>query len=312
MCTYNGARFLAAQLDTLLAQDYPNLEIIVNDDQSSDATFDLLLAYAARDARIKPVRNPQNLGYLRNFEACTRRCTGDLIAFCDQDDLWHPSKISRLFAHLGEHDLAVYCDSELMDENGESLGRCISDTTRMYEGSDPAAFVFHNCASGHAMLIRRRLLDVALPYPARGFHDWWLAFAAASLGGIRYLPEPLVRFRQHESSCTDFSGRKSKRKSDGNKAFEDMAYWMTDLARLPSRHQAFFLALREAWLLRAHRLWVPELMRVLEPRSEALLFISKRHHGKSPSYWWRYAVGLPLKQLFRPGKYPRRPLQLPG
>ena len=72
----------------------------------------------------------------------------------------------------------------------------------MYSGDDPLVFALSNCASGHAMLFRRTLLNRALPIPTGQYYDWWLAIVAACGAGVRYLDEPLVQFRRHAATAT--------------------------------------------------------------------------------------------------------------
>ena len=86
----------------------------------------------------------------------------------------------------------------------------MSDRLRMIDGNDPRLFALSNCVSGHAMLLRRALLDRALPLPDVSFHDWWLAFVAANVGRVRYLDEPLVRFRQHRPTLSTFTGDRDR------------------------------------------------------------------------------------------------------
>src|SRR5207342_3398167 len=94
MCVYNGERFLRDQLDSLLAQEDVDLEIVIVDDCSTDGSLALLLVYAAGDARIRVVANEKNLGHLNSFAKCMGLCSHALIAPSDQDDLWHPRKLA--------------------------------------------------------------------------------------------------------------------------------------------------------------------------------------------------------------------------
>jgi glycosyltransferase involved in cell wall biosynthesis len=208
LCTYNGERYLAEQLDSLLAQDHPSFEIVAVDDGSTDGTLAILSRYAARDARLRWSRNPENLGFRRNFAEAMRRCRGALVAPCDQDDVWRPDKLRLLAAALGGA-AAVYADSELVDDALAPLDRTLAGKFAMGPIADPAAFVFSNCVSGHAMLVRREVVERALPLPEGLFHDWWLAFVAAGSGGIAFCPERLVKYRQHGRSVTDIAGRRS-------------------------------------------------------------------------------------------------------
>ena len=90
LTTFNGERFLRPQLDSLLAQDYRHFELVVVDDGSQDSSYSILQEYAARDSRLRCFRNERNLGFLQNFTKAFSLCEGELIAPCDQDDLWLP------------------------------------------------------------------------------------------------------------------------------------------------------------------------------------------------------------------------------
>src|ERR1700741_1533394 len=113
LCTYNGARFLSQQLDTLVNQSYEPIEIIAVDDCSTDETFDILTEYAGRYPSFKIYRNEVNLGFTENFEKAVKLCSGDLIALCDQDDLWDTKKIRLQVNAINGHVL-IYHDSEFI------------------------------------------------------------------------------------------------------------------------------------------------------------------------------------------------------
>lgn len=237
LCVYNGATHLRAQLDSLLAQQHEALEIIASDDASSDASVAILAEYAARDTRLKVSRNPQNLGFSANFAQTLSRCNGDFICPSDQDDVWHPEKITRLLAAIGEHDL-TYCDSTMVDAAGRSLGRRLSQDRAMYSGRDPLAFLLTNCISGHAMLFRRSLLTRALPMPPALYYDWWLAIVAACGQGVRYIDAPLVQFRRHERTVTALGGVQQQA-GIGMRAFLiERLHLLAAIGSLPSPRQA--------------------------------------------------------------------------
>lgn len=208
LSAYNGERYLREQIDSILAQDGVALELVCVDDGSSDATPAILADYAARDARVTWSPNPRNLGATRSFERAMSLCRGEFIAPCDQDDHCEPGKLRRLLEAIGDADLA-YCDSSYMDADGRDLGRRVSDRTTMLEGRRPVEFLFANSVSGHASLVRRSLFEAARPFPEGVYHDWWLALCAAGRGGVRYVPEPLVRFRRHCDAASSM-GREHK------------------------------------------------------------------------------------------------------
>ena len=155
LCVYNGEQWLPSQLDSLLAQQDVDLEVVVVDDCSTDGSRALLRRYADFDPRIQLHENTTNLGHLRSFEKCMGLCTSPLIAPSDQDDVWHPRKLAILAGAIGKADLA-YCNSAYIDGEGRPLGRSIKDDLKiMHAGRDPMKYVFQNTVSGHALLVRR-------------------------------------------------------------------------------------------------------------------------------------------------------------
>lgn len=283
LATYNGTRHLQAQLASLKAQTWSNLDIVAIDDASTDSTWDLLQEAARHDSRMRVLRNPRNLGATATFERAMRLCRGDYIAPCDQDDVWHPGKLTALRAAIGPHTLA-YGDSALVDEQGQPLGLRISDKLRMAQGSDPLAFAFWNSVSGHAMLFRRELLDAALPLPRALFHDWWLAFVAASTGSIVHLPQTLVDYRQHAQAQTDFAGQR-RRRVDSATRFAERGRRLEAMARLPSPHQPLLQHMHTLWEARGHAWFCPAWWRFLRQHAPRLMVIS---NGREPP--WRFAA----------------------
>ena len=121
LATYNGEKFLAEQLSSLLQQSYERLEIIAVDDCSTDNTVQILQEHAVRFLNMKVFVNEKNLGFIKNFEKGCTLTTGDLIAFCDQDDYWDKDKIKKQVQAIGNHAI-VYCDSFVCNENLQKTG----------------------------------------------------------------------------------------------------------------------------------------------------------------------------------------------
>lgn len=88
MATYNGEKYIREQIDSILTQSVQDFEIVVCDDCSSDSTVKILREYEKKDSRIKIFVNEKNLGFLKNFEKAVSLCSGEKIAFSDQDDIW--------------------------------------------------------------------------------------------------------------------------------------------------------------------------------------------------------------------------------
>lgn len=226
LCTYDGENFLQEQIDSLLKQTYPAIEIIISDDASTDATVSILLKYKTHSA-IKLFFQKINLGPVKNFEFAIQQTSGKFIAFSDQDDIWLPGKIKRMYTMIGESYL-IYSDSKLINEKGVSLYKNLSDLRQMYSGDKTMGFVFSNVVWGHAMLVNRQLLSFVVPIPLNIPHDIWMAFRAATLTGIKYLDEPLTKYRQHAATVTKTIAVKAKRGS-GKKRYADFKkqlYWI--------------------------------------------------------------------------------------
>ncbi|HSB19217.1 MAG TPA: glycosyltransferase family 2 protein [Anaeromyxobacteraceae bacterium] len=313
LCTYEGERFLREQLESLLAQDYPHLEIVAVDDASRDGTHALLRSYAARDPRLRVHRNAANLGLVRNFETAFRLCRGDLVAPCDQDDVWMPSKLSAMQAALGDAP-AVYCDSEIVDEAGRPQGRRLSGRFRMAPVLDPASFLLVNCISGHALLFRRELLGRALPVPEGVLHDWWLAFAACCAGRIEYCDRVLVRYRHHARASTQ--GRWKGTAPEPPRAGRKLATAVAVEARLRA-FAAYPAAPDPVFFETALRLWLGWKEHFVSPRLVAFLLRHRRRifgfrpdeRARHVRYALRYLWGLRLKRLLRPRAYRPAPLR---
>lgn len=216
LATYNGASFLPQQLESLQQQTLAIDELIVVDDASTDTTIALLEATQQKWPAMQVVRNSSNQGYLRTFERGLQLATGDVIAFCDQDDVWDHRKLELLLqAWQPEADL-IFCDSYLMQADGTPIGQRISNLKNLQHYYRPEPFIIGNVVSGHAAIIRQRLLPFILPFPEHIIHDWWIAFVAAARGGVQYVDEPLVGYRQHAGSvigAVRTGGARPKKKS---------------------------------------------------------------------------------------------------
>jgi glycosyltransferase involved in cell wall biosynthesis len=201
MATYNGEKFLEVQLESVLNQSYPAIEIIVVDDGSTDGTPGILKKYASRHSNMKLYFSNSNLGYIKNFEKGCRLATGAYISFCDQDDVWHREKTTLLMNAIGDYPM-VYCDNELVDEALNSLHKKHSDHKNLRGYDNCLYFATDNCVGGHALIMKREIFMYADPFPVEMPYDLWCAFVATFYGGIQYLDKPLVKWRQHDSNIT--------------------------------------------------------------------------------------------------------------
>jgi glycosyltransferase involved in cell wall biosynthesis len=196
IATYNGEPFLRKQLDSILSQSLQPKEIIVIDDCSSDATIDILNEYASTNTSFKITLNENNIGYICSFEKGMRLATGEFIALSDQDDIWMPEKLEILYQSIGSH-LIIYSNSALIDENGASLHKKMSDIKNQIGYNNCLMYTIGAWAPGHTFLFKKELVDLCIPFPSIVTHDFWLGFVATCYSPIKYLPETLVLYRQH-------------------------------------------------------------------------------------------------------------------
>jgi len=201
VCTYNGAKYIEEQLASITGQTYGIAEIIVVDDASTDETFEVLERAAARDSRIALYRNEINLGFTANFEKAMKMANHDFIAIADQDDIWHFHKIEKMMGAFLPSAAAIYCDSVRFSKTVPS-NPVANKKNRRISGTQVRKLTMYNTVSGHALIIRKSLLEHALPIPSAIYYDWWLALQAVANGGLQFLDEILVYQRAHDNNVT--------------------------------------------------------------------------------------------------------------
>lgn len=201
MATHEPPRALfARQVASLRAQDHDDWVCVISDDASSPGGMRVIEDVIAGDERFVVDRSPRRLGFYRNFERALALAPLDAryVALADQDDDWHPDKLSTLVAALGDAQL-VYSDARIVGPAGEVR----ADTywsTRRNNHSDLLSLLVANAVTGAASLVRRDLLEDALPFPPAQFahfHDHWIGLVALARGDIAYVDRPLYDYVQH-------------------------------------------------------------------------------------------------------------------
>lgn len=211
LCSFNGARFLPVQLQSLLDQTRRPDELVLVDDDSTDATLSILTAFRreAEDAGIRVVlkKNEQNLGYIRNFEYAIGLAGAGLIFLCDQDDAWHVDKIARMEAVFLARPslLLLHTDARLVDSEGadmqcglfEAFEITRDEVAHLHSGAGFDVLLRRNVVTGATMAFRRDALNNAFPFPGDWVHDEWLGMVCAAKGEIDCIEEKLIDYRQH-------------------------------------------------------------------------------------------------------------------
>ncbi len=196
MSTYNGERFLEEQMESLLAQSWKNLEILIRDDGSTDSTMQILERYCMKYPNIQ-VFVGENIGVAKSFFELLQESDGDFVAFCDQDDVWLEHKVEAAITVLKEEQgPALYCGGKtLVDSSLKPMEK--QNRERLAPGFGNA--VVECICTGCTAVLNRKLIDimkVRLPEHAI-LHDWWSYLVAAYVGKVIYDPEAYILYRQH-------------------------------------------------------------------------------------------------------------------
>jgi glycosyltransferase involved in cell wall biosynthesis len=211
LCTYNGGKYLSQQVESIFQQSHRVDEIIVCDDGSSDNTLAILDTFQKDYPLVlKIYKNEQNLGGRRNFEKCFNLCTGDVIFFCDQDDIWHSDKVQRMLEWFAgdKNCWGIATDARLIGENGEDLQRgfwesftfCASDLKKMdITGLDDFVLRHHNVVAGAMLAVRKEAKPFITPFrfPSGIWHDEWITIVLSCMGKMKLMNDKLVAYRLH-------------------------------------------------------------------------------------------------------------------
>lgn len=210
LCTYNGESHLRPQLDSILQQTHPHWELIVQDDGSTDRTLEILEAYRENhpDRAIRLYRNKPRLGYNRNFFSAVQHARGELIACCDQDDVWEAEKLAVLVSEM-QDEMLIFHNSVLFNDRYPDLG--LLHRKPWPRHPHPFGVLINPKAYGHQILFRREALPHIAAFADRNVsYDSLIYTLCAQLGPVRYVDRVLVHWRRH-AEATTFTGRKVNR-----------------------------------------------------------------------------------------------------
>lgn len=219
MATYNGARFIKEQIDSILPQLAPDDELIVSDDGSTDETLQIIESY--NDNRIKLLHHERSLELLKirhsksfylvasNFENALQYAKGDYIFLADQDDIWKSNKVATSIERLKNYDI-VMSNFSVIDVDGKVT------VERFYSVSPISKSLFINIAKsrflGCCLALKRNVLDYALPFPKKLIgHDYWIGCLGAKKFDFSFITEPLHLYRRTDVNVSP-STEKSKNK----------------------------------------------------------------------------------------------------
>lgn len=220
MCTYNGESFLREQLETVVHQTYPLYELIIQDDNSTDETMNIIKEYEQKYSFVKVYSNEGEHGVNGNFFSAFRRATGEYIAVCDQDDIWELNKIEQQVENIGKKLMCAHLTKPFSGD-GSSV---------YFDARHPNVgllrTIYRPEIAGHSMLFRRDLLE-KIPFDKEllktRMYDVVLSLVAGAFESIVYLPQSLVNHRRYSTAATFTSVKDIPRPTLGNGVY--MLWW---------------------------------------------------------------------------------------
>jgi glycosyltransferase involved in cell wall biosynthesis len=215
MSTYNGEKYIGQQIDSLLKQDYSNMEILIRDDGSQDGTVSIIERYCQQYPQIKLIKD-RNKGVISSFFELVLKASqsADFFAFCDQDDVWKPSKVSRAVSLLEleneETPLLYFSRLDLVNEHLQLLKQ--SPIPPSGVGFKNA--LIQNVATGCTIFFNKKMGELFkehLPNKEKvTMHDSWFYLLGAALGKLIYDDQSNLLYRQHSSNTLGMADNKLK------------------------------------------------------------------------------------------------------
>lgn len=216
---YNGENYLAEAIESVLAQSFDDLELLIQDNASTDRTADICRDYASRDPRVLYFRNSRNLGAAPNYNLAQDRARGRYFKWLAHDDRMCPGYLAATVRKLDERPDAVICNTvvQYIDSQGEPIGIYDShfsagDVASPAERFRSLVLYSHSCVDFFG-LIRREAMANSLRHGS--FHGADRAFIAqmALRGRLLQLKEPLVEMREHPLRYTRRQSRSTDRRA---------------------------------------------------------------------------------------------------
>ena len=219
LCTYNGAKFLREELETIFQQSLVPFEVIICDDNSIDNTVDIIQKYKEeKHVNIRLYKNEIRLGITKNFEKAILLCSGDIILLADQDDLWKKNKVEKIVKYFELHpDKNVVFTNAVIMQSASNVQETIWDevgftNSKKEKLKDPLLLLnqllhHRNLATGATMGIRKASLQKYLPFAffKNYLHDYLLALQAATDGSLGWIDESLIYYRIHKGQTLGFN-----------------------------------------------------------------------------------------------------------
>lgn len=206
LATYNGEKYVAEQIESILNQSYKNIRLIISDDCSKDSTTEILEKFRKLDERVIVHIQKENLGVVKNIEFLLNQVESPLYMLADQDDYWLPEKVKMSVKTLQEKDAdLVFGDLEVVDKDLNTIYPSFGDFMLLnkkiakYIDSYKVNYLY-NCVTGCTVISKKEFIKYILPLPTNSkflIHDHWIGLMAGINGKLAYMPEKYIKYRQH-------------------------------------------------------------------------------------------------------------------
>ena len=203
MPVFNGARYLDAQIQSILNQSDVDVSLRIIDDGSTDNSWVLLNGASTRN-NVLAIRHIENVGLIPTLSELLDRVDTPYFALADQDDVWDNTKLADSIGLLESSGSSlVYSDVRLGDSGGRvtSVSNWQSSNLKPFRGRDPVPFVYRNPAVGHTIVARRTVAEAAVPLPPDLiFHEAWIIAVAMRIGNVDFVENVLGTYRVHSDN----------------------------------------------------------------------------------------------------------------
>ena len=214
LASYNGEKFIAEQIDSLLNQTFKDIRIVIRDDGSSDNTPAIIEEYAEKYPGIIEVVHDDAVckSPTKNFFELLKHARADYVMFSDQDDYWLPYKVQITLDYMKRTErenpgkpVLVFTGLEVVDEKLTSMDKFMALEIEKAH-YDFGKLLLGNCVSGCTEMLNRAVYENVGEYDElMNIHDWWIAQYASACGVICHVPMALILYRQHSNNCIGYS-----------------------------------------------------------------------------------------------------------
>lgn len=205
---YNSKKFIVKTIESLAAQTYPALEILISDDGSTDGTRDVLLEMAARFGNIRLNFNEKNLGIAKNYNRAVGMASGEFVIGISHDDLLPPAHVEKMLRHFDAPDVGVvHCNAIRIDSEGNEHGFVAKNKEKIVKTVNPMKWLcFNNFIQSCGLMFRRQAFleiggwDESFSYDS----EWYTYIRYAEAYIFKYATDTYAYYRVHDTNISKY------------------------------------------------------------------------------------------------------------